>query len=57
MVRTMFSVCSEREDMYTTYANNSEQLESIFINVFIKIKPSPKSLFIALLPNLRSQDN
>lgn len=58
MVRTMFFVCSKRGDVYTTYASNSEQLENIFINVFInefiKITPSLNSPFIALLPNIRS---
>lgn len=40
--------------MYLTYANKSERLENIFINVFIKIKLSPNSPFIALLSNLIS---
>lgn len=40
--------------MYSTYANESEQLENIFIHVFMKIELSPNSPFIALLSNLIS---
>jgi len=50
----MFFVCSKRGHVYPTYTNKSEPLENIFINVFIKIKLSPNSPFIALLSNLTS---